>query len=93
MFGIFATLAEFERDLIKERTLMDLATARARGRIGGRPRLMKRAKLRTAMTMMTDRTNVAGDVAEQLGISVSTLYAYVDGDGQVKPRALKLIGR
>ena len=93
VFGIFATLAEFERDLIKERTLAGLAAARARGRSGGRPRLMTRAKLRTAMTMMADRNNVAGEVAEQLGISVSTLYAYVDGEGQAQPCARKLLGR
>jgi len=92
VFGLFATLAEFERDLIKERTLAGLATARARGRTGGRPRLMTRAKLRTAMTM-ADRNNVAGEVAEQLGKSVSTLYACVDGEGQAKPRARKLLGR
>ena len=93
VFGIFATLAEFERDLIKERTLAGLAAARARGRTGGRPRLMTRAKLRTAMAMMADRNNIAGEVAEQLGISVSTLYAYVDGEGRAKPRARKLLGR
>jgi DNA invertase Pin-like site-specific DNA recombinase len=92
VFGIFATLAEFERDLIKERTLAGLAAARARGRTGGRPRLMTRAKLRTGMTMMADRNNVVGDVAEQLGISVSTLYAYIDGEGRAKPRARKLLG-
>ncbi len=93
VFGIFATLAEFERDLIKERTMAGLAAARARGRTGGRPRLMTRAKLRTAMTMMADRSNVAADVAEQLGVSISTLYAYVDGEGHAKPRARKLLGR
>ena len=92
VFGIFATLAEFERDLILERTMAGLAAARARGRAGGRPRLMTRAKLRTAMTMMAERSNAATDVAEQLGISVSTLYAYVDGKGQVKPRARRLLG-
>ena len=92
VFGIFATLAEFERDLIRERTMAGLAAARARGRTGGRPRLMTRAKLRTAMTMMADRGNAATDVAEQLGISLSTLYAYVDGEGQAKPRARKLLG-
>lgn len=48
---------------------------------------MTRAKLRATMTMMADRNNIATDVAEQLGISVSTLYAYVDGEGQSKPRA------
>lgn len=92
VFGIFATLAEFERDLILERTMAGLAAARARGRAGGRPRLMTRAKLRTAMTMMADRGNAATDVAEQLGISLSTLYAYVDGEGRAKPRAQKLLG-
>lgn len=93
VFGIFATLAEFERDLIRERTMAGLAAARARGRTGGRPRLMTRAKLRTAMTMMANRANAAGDVAEQLGISVSTLYAYVDGEGKPKPRAQPLLAR
>ncbi len=44
------------------------------------------------MTMMAERSNAATDVAEQLGISVSTLYAYVDGEGQAKPRARKLLG-
>lgn len=91
VFGIFATLAEFERDLIKERTMAGLVAARARGRAGGRPRLMTRAKLRTAMAMMAERSNAATDVAEQLGISLSTLYAYVDGTGQAKPRARKLL--
>ena len=91
-FGIFATLAEFERDLILERTMAGLAAAGARGRARARPRLMTRAKLRTAMAMMADRSNAATDVAEQLGISVSALYAYVDGEGQAKPRARKLSG-
>jgi DNA invertase Pin-like site-specific DNA recombinase len=72
VFGIFATLSEFERDLILERTMAGLAAARARGCAGGRPRLMT--------------------VAEQLGISLSTLYAYVDGEGQAKLRAHKLLG-
>jgi DNA-binding Xre family transcriptional regulator len=53
---------------------------------------MTRAKLRTAMAMMADRGNAATDVAEQLGISLSTLYAYVDGEGRAKPRAQKLLG-
>ena len=53
---------------------------------------MTRAKLRTAMTVMADRGNAATDVAEQLGISVGTLYAYMDGRGLAKPRARKLLG-
>jgi DNA invertase Pin-like site-specific DNA recombinase len=92
VFGIFATLAEFERDLIHERTMAGLKAARARGRCGGRPRMMTRAKLRTAMAMMADPANAAGEVAEQLGISLSTLYAYVDGHGAPKAKACKLLG-
>ena len=45
------------------------------------------------MTMMTDRANSAGDVADQLGISLSTLYAYINGRGEPKPRASKLLAR
>ena len=54
---------------------------------------MTRAKLRAAMTMMADRNNAASDIAEQLGLSLSTLYAYVDGEGWPKPQARKLLGR
>ena len=92
VFGIFATLAEFERDLIHERTLAGLAAARARGRMGGRPRMMTRAKLKTAMAMMADRDNAARDIATVLGVSLSTLYAYVDSKGQPRLRARKLLG-
>ena len=92
VFGIFATLAEFERDLIHERTMAGLAAARARGRTGGRPRMMTRAKLKTAMAMMADRDNAARDIATVLGVSLSTLYAYVDSKGQPRSRARKLLG-
>ncbi|WP_174279846.1 recombinase family protein [Sphingomonas bacterium] len=93
VFGIFATLAEFERDLIHERTMAGLAAARARGRSGGRPRVMTRQKLKAAMALMADRDNAARDVAAQLGVSVSTLYAYVDAKGQPRERATELLGK
>jgi DNA invertase Pin-like site-specific DNA recombinase len=93
VFGIFATLAEFERDLIHERTMAGLAAARARGRAGGRPRVMTRQKLRAAMALMADRENAARDVAAQLGVSVSTLYAYVDAEGQPREQARELLGQ
>lgn len=93
VFGIFATLAEFERDLIHERTMAGLAAARARGRAGGRPRVMTKQKLKAAMALMADRDNAARDVAAQLGISVSTLYAYVDAKGQPRERASELLGK
>jgi DNA invertase Pin-like site-specific DNA recombinase len=93
VFGIFATLAEFERDLIHERTMAGLAAARARGRAGGRPRVMTIAKLRTAMVRMADRENAARDVAAQLGISLSTLYAYVDAQRKPRARATEVLGK
>jgi DNA invertase Pin-like site-specific DNA recombinase len=91
VFGIFATLAEFERDLIHERTMAGLAAARARGRAGGRPRVMTKQKLKAAMAMMADRENAARDVAQQLGVSVSTLYAYVNAKGEPRERACELL--
>lgn len=83
-FGIFAAFAEFERELIAERTQAGLAAARARGRLGGRPRKMDRATMAMAMAAMADPKAVAADVARRLGITTTTLYAYVNGDGSAK---------
>lgn len=91
VFGIFATLAEFERDLIHERTMAGLAAARARGRAGGRPRVMTKQKVKAAMALMADRDNAARYVAHQLGVSLSTLYAYVDAKGEPRERARELL--
>lgn len=67
-FGIFAAFAEFERELIAERTQAGLAAARARGRLDGRPRKMDRAMLTIAMAALSDPKAVAADVAKRLGI-------------------------
>ena len=83
-FGIFAAFAEFERELIAERTQAGLATARARGRMGGRPRKIDRATLTMAMAAMFDPKAKAMDVAKRLGLTTTTLYAYVNGDGSPK---------
>jgi DNA invertase Pin-like site-specific DNA recombinase len=91
MFGLFAVLAEFERDLIIERTRAGLAAARARGRKGGRPRKMDKATIKMAMAAMSDRNSVAADVAKRLGITTTALYMYVNGDGSPKETATKVL--
>ena len=91
IFGLFAVLAEFERDLIVERTKAGLAAARARGRKGGRPRKMDKAALTMAMAAMTDPKSVASEVAKRLGITTTTLYMYVNGDGSQKEAGSKLL--
>lgn len=90
-FGIFAAFAEFERELIAERTQAGLAAARARGRLGGRPRKMDRATLTMAMAAMSDSKAVAADVAKRLGMTTTTLYTYVNGDGSPKALGLALL--
>ena len=83
-FGIFAAFAEFERELIAERTAAGLAAARARGRMGGRPRKMDRATLTMAMAAMSNPKANAAEVARRLGMTTTTLYTYVNGDGSPK---------
>src|SRR5215468_10960262 len=84
IFSIFAALAEFEAALIRERTHAGLAAARARGRLGGRPRKMTKATLRMAMAAMADPQSKASEVARRLGMTTTTLYEYVNGDGSLK---------
>ncbi|WP_375319122.1 recombinase family protein [Candidatus Tisiphia endosymbiont of Oplodontha viridula] len=90
VFGMFASLAEFERELIIERTKAGLASARARGRLGGRPRKMDVTTLKIAMSAMQDSKSVAMEVAKRLGITTTTLYAYVNSDGSLKELGTKL---
>ncbi len=73
VFHIFGSLAEFERDLIRERTQAGLAAARARGRRGGRPTALTPVKRKQAMKMITDGAPIV-EVAQALGVSRSTLY-------------------
>lgn len=93
VFGIFAALAEFEAELIRERTQAGLAAARARGRMGGRPRKMTPEVLKMAMVAMADPQTQASEVAHRLGITTTTLYAYVNGDGTVKETGQRLLDK
>jgi len=93
LFGIFATLAEFERDLIRERTIAGLQSARARGRIGGRKATMTPAKIRLAESAMGKAGTVVADLCRELGISRQTLYRHVSPSGELRDdgkRALKI---
>ncbi len=79
-FNLFASLAEFERDLIRERTQAGLSAARARGRNGGRPKgLSEQAEVtaRAAETLYIERQLSVRQIAHKLGISKTTLYKYL----------------
>jgi DNA invertase Pin-like site-specific DNA recombinase len=80
VFSLFASLADFERDIIRERTQVGLSAARARGRKGGRPKgLSPKAEQTTlaAETLYREGRLTAQQIAEHLHISKSTLYAYL----------------
>ena len=74
VFHIFGSLAEFERELIRERTMAGLAAARARGRLGGRPRKLTPHQVAMAEALMANRNNSPRQVAEALHVSKATLY-------------------
>ena len=89
VFNIFASLAEFERDLIRERTQAGLETARARGRTGGRPSGLSKQAEATAMaaeTLYQEGELKVQEICDQLSISRPTLYVYLRHRG-VKPGA------
>lgn len=91
VFGIFAALAEFERELISERTVAGLASARARGRQGGRPFKMTAAKVRLAMASMGQPETKVSDLCRELGITRQTLYRHVSPKGELRPDGAKLL--
>jgi DNA invertase Pin-like site-specific DNA recombinase len=78
VFHFFGALAEFERDLIRERTMAGLAAARARGRKGGRPTKLDPEKLRQLRTLAADKTNLVRSICHTLGISKATFYRYLN---------------
>jgi len=91
VFGIFAALAEFERELISERTRAGLASARARGHSGGAPFKMTPAKLRLAMAAMDKPETKVGALCAELGITRQTLYRHVDPQGKLRTDGEKLL--
>lgn len=84
IFHVFGALAEFEREIIRERTQAGLKAARARGRLGGRPKVMDAATLKMASTLMRDKTMPIKDICKKIGVSRATLYRYLQPDGSLK---------
>lgn len=76
VFHVFAALAEFERDIIRERTHAGLTAARARGRQGGRPRKMDEKKMKAAQKLLSDPKKSISEICRILGIARSTLYRH-----------------
>ena len=85
VFGIFAALVEFEKDLIRERTVAGLEAARKRGRLGGRPSKLSKSDIQAAKAMLDDEGLTVAEIADKLGVSRRTLYRTLPGGrGAVK---------
>jgi DNA invertase Pin-like site-specific DNA recombinase len=84
-FSIMGALAEFERDLIRERTNAGLAAARARGRVGGRPSVMNAKKIDKARKLYDSRQHTVAEIAEMLDVSVATIYRHL-APGLTRPK-------
>ena len=76
VFHVFGALAEFERDLVRERTLAGLAAARARGRVGDRPRKLTPKKAELLRTLAADKRSSVTEICQAVGISRKTFYRY-----------------
>jgi DNA invertase Pin-like site-specific DNA recombinase len=85
VFHVFAALAEFERNLIRERTQAGLAAARARGRKGGRKPVLDERRVREVRALLSDPAIQVNDIVERYGVARSTIYRYV---GVVRPKAI-----
>ena len=90
-FGIFASLAEFESELIRERTMAGLAAARARGRKGGRKFALTKAQVRLAQAAMANRDTSVSELCKELGIKPVTLYRYVNPHGNLREAGKRVL--
>lgn len=91
VFQIFGALAEFERELIRERTRAGIAAARTRGRNGGRRHKLTKNQIRLAQSAMTNKQTVVADLCRTLNITRATLYRYISPDGQFRKAAEKVL--
>lgn len=86
-FVFFAVLAEFERDLIIERTKAGIESARARGRKGGRRFSLTKAQIRLAQAAMGKKETIVSELCKELGTNRATLYRYISPDGSLRKNA------
>ena len=91
VFGSFAALAEFERELIRERTVAGLKAARARGRKGGRKFALSKAQVRLAQAAMASRDTSVAELCRELGIGRVTLYRYVGPRGDLRENGRRVL--
>jgi len=91
IFSIFAALAEFERELIVERTKAGLESARARGKVGGRKFTLSKSQVRLAQISMKNKDTSVTELCKELGISRATLYKYVSPDGELRDYSIKVL--
>lgn len=91
-FQIFGALSEFERNLIRERTHAGLKAARARGRLGGRPKRLDPQKAALARKLYDERVHTVKEIANMVGISKPGLYHYLKGRHKKQPEPLAVGG-
>ena len=80
VFHIFGALAEFEREIIRERTQAGLASARSRGKVGGRPKTLSARQVQMLRNMAADKSLTIADICKTLGIGRTTFYRYVKSE-------------
>jgi DNA invertase Pin-like site-specific DNA recombinase len=85
-FHVFSALAEFERDLIRDRTMAGLRSARARGRLGGRRRSLSSDQIKMASRLMKNKDVPIREICKTLRVSRTTLYRYVSPEGEIRTR-------
>ena len=89
IFHIFGALAEFEREIIRERTMAGLESAKARGRHGGRPRALDEGRTKLARRLKEEGEHSIEEICSMLGVGGSTLYRYLREDGKYGTNAPK----
>lgn len=93
IFSIFGALAEFERELIRERTIAGIQAARARGRMGGRKFNLTKAQVRLAEASMKNRDTSVTELCKELKITRATLYKYISPTGELREYAKRVLER